>query len=283
MNPELQRPFIVNHIRKKKQDERLNFLLRQNSFTIVLVSSGYVHMDINQEAEIKLTSRDVCLITRSCFHKAHLGNDTSELWMLSLNLKNIYHKSLVQTAPPFLIFLVSLGYSQLRLSAQDFAILLQWFKLLAYRNQKPSIHPPGQKILTREIQILLRELREIYFRYTPEMKTEYPYKYFLVFRFLQLVETYFKTEHMVKFYASALYVSADHLSKIVKEVTHKSAKRCIEEKLIAKGMELLHHRISITEISSLLGFKTSSHFGYVFKKHTSFTPSDYRRQGFFPS
>ncbi|MBC9795367.1 AraC family transcriptional regulator [Sinomicrobium weinanense] len=279
MNSELHRPFTVEYIGNNKQKGKLDLLLKENGFNILLVNTGYLGM-ARKGTEIELASRDLCLLTKSYYNKAHIINDSSELWVLSLNLNYLYQRNLVKNAPSFLIFLISLGYSKITLRSTDFIILLQWFKLLILKYGKHYRNPLGKRFLDRKVLFLLRELREIYFSYVPEMKTEYQYKYFLVFRFLQLVETHFKSEHMVKFYANALHVSADHLSKVVKEVTHKPAKECIEEKLITVAMELLGKKEPINSISNILGFKTSSHFAYVFKKHTSFSPSDFRRQGF---
>lgn len=276
MNRKPQDAYVIDFITGQKHKTTLNTLLRTNYFTIIIVNAGYLHIVI-QEVKIQVNTKDVFIVTSIQRSWVTKSGKHSEIWVLSFNPPYFYGNPLEKNAPAFLIFLISLGYSKITLATPDFSILIQWFKLLYYKKAEPY-HMYAQKILFRETQILLGELREIYFNYTPEFKTEHQHKYTIVFRFLQHLELYFREQHGVQFYADSLYLSPDYLSRVVREVTRKSAKQCIEEKIIHTAKALLFENKAITRISTFLGFKTTSHFCYFFKKHTSLTPSSFRKQ-----
>lgn len=99
----------------------------------------------------------------------------------------------------------------------------------------------------------------------------------IIFSFFKSLEQNHKKEHQVKFYADALCITAGYLNKITKELTDKTTKQLIEEAVIIESKTLLHNKVlTISEIAEELHFGSCSSFSSFFKKHTSFSPSDYR-------
>lgn len=73
-------------------------------------------------------------------------------------------------------------------------------------------------------------------------------------------------------------LSSYHFIRVFKSCTGKTPYEYLLDIKIQKAVEMLnanHH--SITEISSLCGFSTPSHFTTVFKKKTGLTPSAYKK------
>jgi AraC family transcriptional activator of pobA len=82
----------------------------------------------------------------------------------------------------------------------------------------------------------------------------------------------------VSFYASELNVTPNHLNKSVKLSLGRSASVLIDEMLILEAKVLMQkNNISVSEIAFEIGFEDVSYFGRFFKKHTGFTPTEYRK------
>ena len=71
-------------------------------------------------------------------------------------------------------------------------------------------------------------------------------------------------------------VSSDHLSRVVKSLTGKTAKDFIQSKLIVESKRLLYFTdLSTKEIAYDLGFSESSNFSQFFKNQTGVSPSEF--------
>jgi AraC family transcriptional regulator, transcriptional activator of pobA len=99
----------------------------------------------------------------------------------------------------------------------------------------------------------------------------------LVFKFKNLVNNCYLTEKQVGDYAKKLFVSANTLNQAVKELTGKTAKEVIVEKIMQEAQKQLHYSTDdIAEIAFYLGFEEATHFIRFFKSQTSLTPKEYR-------
>lgn len=78
--------------------------------------------------------------------------------------------------------------------------------------------------------------------------------------------------------AGALYINGSYLARTFKQSTgmtllhYHHLVRCGEARDL-----LLHTDKSVSEIGSITGFATSSHFSHIFRKMMGCTPSEYRR------
>ncbi|RRD56972.1 AraC family transcriptional regulator [Tannerella forsythia] len=85
-------------------------------------------------------------------------------------------------------------------------------------------------------------------------------------------------------YAEQLHLSGEQLNTLCKTYTGTSAKQYILDlKITEAKRQLIYTSCNINEIAYSLGFDDSSYFSRIFKKKTSFSPSDflkkYRKQG----
>lgn len=98
-------------------------------------------------------------------------------------------------------------------------------------------------------------------------------------RFLESVRLYALTQKSAKFYAATLYVTPNHLNKCVKDCTGKPVSMHILDMVMLEAKVLLKQKpYNITEISDMLGFQNVSYFTRVFKKHSGYSPKDYREK-----
>jgi AraC-like DNA-binding protein len=96
--------------------------------------------------------------------------------------------------------------------------------------------------------------------------------------FRELIELNFRTEHNLQFYADGLFISADHLTRVVKSGTGKSAKELLQERIITEAKrELCFTSKTAKEIGYDLGFNEPAYFSTFFKNCTGFSPSTFRK------
>jgi len=99
----------------------------------------------------------------------------------------------------------------------------------------------------------------------------------LLREFKTLIEQNFREWHKMAGYASSLNVSAKHLSFTTKNLTGKTAKEMIQDRIILEAKRLLlHTNLSIKEVAYDLGFEEPLHFSSFFKKCTKQSPSDFK-------
>ena len=100
----------------------------------------------------------------------------------------------------------------------------------------------------------------------------------LVFEhFLRLVSEYHDRERNVSFYADHMGFTPKYLSKLIKEVSGRSAPEWIDSFVILEAKNMLKYSdCTIKEIVFRLNFPNQSVFYKYFKAHTGMTPSEYR-------
>lgn len=96
-------------------------------------------------------------------------------------------------------------------------------------------------------------------------------------RFKKLVEQYYKEMRSVNEYADKLNVSPNHLNRLIKQQSGKTASAIIQETLLLEAKSLLKYSDkTISEIAFELHFTDSSHFNHFFKQATGLSPKQYR-------
>ncbi len=99
----------------------------------------------------------------------------------------------------------------------------------------------------------------------------------IIRQFKQLLEDNFTQWHSAGSYAQQLFVTTDHLSKVLKLQTGKSAKEHIQSRITTAAKRLLYFSdLSNKEIAYQLGFSEPANFSAFFKKCTGKSPSSYR-------
>src|SRR5699024_4135452 len=96
----------------------------------------------------------------------------------------------------------------------------------------------------------------------------------LLSSFNQLVKLHFKESKSVRCYADQLHVSPNHLNKVVKRDTGKTASAIINQICILEAKVLLiQTNLDISQVALELGYEDTSYFSRFFKRHTEISPS----------
>jgi AraC family transcriptional activator of pobA len=97
-------------------------------------------------------------------------------------------------------------------------------------------------------------------------------------KFKDLVAEHYLTKRQVKEYADLLCITPNHLNKVIKKATGKTALDLIFEMLLMEAQVLLKQTdMNIAEIANYLRFEDTSYFSRFFKKHSGVTPVAYRK------
>ncbi|WP_136482492.1 helix-turn-helix domain-containing protein [Cognatitamlana onchidii] len=100
----------------------------------------------------------------------------------------------------------------------------------------------------------------------------------LLREFNMLVEAHFKAEHSVSYYADRLFKSPKTLSNNFAKL-NTSPLQIIHERIILEAKRLLMYTdMTAKEIAYKVGFEDASHLSRLFKKHTTLSPSDFKKQ-----
>lgn len=99
---------------------------------------------------------------------------------------------------------------------------------------------------------------------------------YLTNRFFADIESNFKTNRKISFYAQKLGITPKYLSFLVAKETGRTATRWIEEYTLLEAKKMLRSgKMTIYQIAYELSFSTPSHFGTFFRKHTGKTPKEF--------
>lgn len=101
----------------------------------------------------------------------------------------------------------------------------------------------------------------------------------LVQRYMALAEQHFREHRGLPFYAQALGVTPDHLSRTCRNVARQSALQMLHDRLMLEARRLLAYTpMSVLEVASTIGYQDPAYFSKFFARATGCSPSQYRTQ-----
>ena len=122
-------------------------------------------------------------------------------------------------------------------------------------------------------------LKQIQYQFSEKRNTQNLNHQIVTFKqFKSLVDENFTKNWALTKYASELNVTIHHLNSIIKSVCNKTTSEIISERIILEAKQFLQFSDeNISEISYTLGFEDSSYFARYFKKHTTYSPLEFRK------
>jgi AraC family transcriptional activator of pobA len=169
------------------------------------------------------------------------------------------------------------GQHAIPLNPEDLAIIQAlFFQIEQKKNSDLSNKLESIQALLRA---LLLEIEGLYDIKTKKEHNTYSRSYYLTEKFKELLAENFTEHREVSFYAEKLFITAKHLSQIMKNETGKTVSEIINEIVCLEAKVLLQTKaLSIAEISVHLNFATATFFGKFFKRNTGLSPLEYRKR-----
>ena len=97
--------------------------------------------------------------------------------------------------------------------------------------------------------------------------------------FKSAVDKHYRIEHSTTFYAKLLNITPDHLNRSIKAKLGKTSKEYIQTRITTEAKRLLYFTdLTNKEIGYKLGFNEPANFSAFFKKCTSLSPSNFKKQ-----
>lgn len=108
-----------------------------------------------------------------------------------------------------------------------------------------------------------------------EIKKGADLEYVMLFK--DLLETGYKKQKQVNYYAKQIIVTQKRLNQATTKVLGKPPKEIIDDRILLEAKRMLAHtNKSVKEISFDLGFEEPTNFIKYFRKHNNSTPTEFR-------
>jgi len=142
-----------------------------------------------------------------------------------------------------------------------------------------SANPPRFQVIKHLLLALLTQIDSDHTLQIAESKTV-SNSYTSTFdKFLKLVETNYKQDETVQFYADQLNTSARNLNLICRSVFDKSVSEIIEDRKLIEAKQLIvSSDKTISEIGFEVGYNEKSYFTRVFSKREGITPTEFKKK-----
>jgi AraC family transcriptional regulator, transcriptional activator of pobA len=147
-------------------------------------------------------------------------------------------------------------------------------------NQEVQEQKSGRETAIRMyLYLLLLAANRCYEKHVPNQPIENVPGSQLLTSYYKLIGEHFLEKRQVSEYAKLLNITPNHLNRVVKNITGKTASDAIDEMLVQEAKVLLRNTdLSAAEIAYQLDFSEPSAFNHFFKNLTTQTPLDYRKQ-----
>ena len=176
------------------------------------------------------------------------------------------------------------GYSSteaLHLSAQEVEVFRGVLTMIEQELHR-AIDKHTRELIVSNIELLLNYCLRFYDR---QFITREEINHSVVKKFIELLDDYISTKALhdglptVAYFADKCCLSNGYFGNLVRVETGRTAKDIISDHVLAYAKQLLNDEaLTITIISSRLGFEYPQHFVRFFKSHTGKTPSAYRNE-----
>lgn len=266
-------------------DDKFSKPIRLVGNVMVFCVKGSVHMSVNlNEYDVKegclvvLTDRDIVKVEKGSdddirdLHWVVIAMSQNFLTNLRVDFRKIMSESVALIESPVLHLDQNIrGYFEdyLRLIGKIANSELPMYKdaVRSLISSMVSI-AAGQWIADMN---RLRDKKVVKLNSRSEHKT-------LIFRqFIKSVSENYTQQRQVIFYADQLCMSPKYLSKLIKDVSGKSAPEWIDSYVLLEAKHLLKYSdMPIKEIVFRLNFSNQTVFYKYFKAHTGMTPTEFR-------
>lgn len=254
----------------------LNYPSKINSFSLLLVTSGIVRLNIDFQ-EVTLIQNDIVfLYPNNVLEFLEVSADSS---FQSLFLSVEYFTNLnFQMNSQEALDILSNNFSKIiSLCPTSVDNINFKFDRLRFLND-----PKNETIFTKEMQkgivnLVMYEIAGYVHKQQAQILKPFR-KEDIAIKFAQLVGQHYQSRRDVQFYADQIFVTRTHLTRTIKDVYHKNPKQIIEDKIISEAkILLLKSEFSINQVMTELRFHDQPTFTKFFKKKTGFSPNAYRK------
>ncbi len=201
-------------------------------------------------------------------------------WLLLVHPDFLWNTPLAKKIKEYEYFNYKINEA-LHLSNQEEGMIIGIMQSIAHEYQA-TIDQFSQEIIIAHLALLLTYSERFYQR---QFTTRKITNHNILNQFEELLSAYFSNGNSieralpsVQYFANELNVSANYLSRLLKNITGQSTRHFIHDKVIQLAKERLSTTdLSVSEIAYELGFEHLQSFSKLFKTKTNFSPSEFRQ------
>lgn len=243
-------------------------------FVLCIAGKGKVRINLNEYEVVPNTI--LAILPDHIMHGYEISSDFEALFLC---VTSQYAEQLsvnVHTLLPFV-----LGFRDtpiLALSEKEIGELREIYTLL-YKKVENASRFYDRRVIKALMTALLFEMLNVYRERNITSPKFHSRNDEIFHDFIHLVESEFKTNRSVAYYAQKLCITPKHLSAAVKTASGKTAGGWIDRYVVMSAKVLLGSSTkTIKEISSELNFANQSFFGKFFRQHVGISPNKFRSE-----
>ncbi|HBY66732.1 MAG TPA: hypothetical protein DEG69_02505 [Flavobacteriaceae bacterium] len=266
------------HISKNKYEEiPITYPFRTDDYSLIFVVKGEIKIQLNLR-EITIKSGEIIPVKPKVAVQLLKISKNLEIIGICFSVDFILKNSFTKIEFDKIEFFTRENVVKLKLSPTESKTTVSLSKLLKqYNNPKESGIPFKGELIKHTFGGLIFHCSSVFKKNNPNLELSVSRNEELAFRFLKLLNDNFKAEKSVQFYADVLSITSGHLSKVLKEVSGKTAGQLIVDTVIMEAKILLGNpSLSIAQVADELQFSDQSFFGKYFKKYSGLSPSQFR-------
>lgn len=249
---------------------------RTDFLTILVITGGEVSFSLNLKKYTGVKN-DLIVAAPNAVKQMHKVTSNTTLSVVSFTAGFLGKMGMPDNMTELFDYFTSKFSPLWKLKQKEATFILKLIDELFNRNAMMDKHPYGKELLYHSFQIFLYELKALSMQFAESSSTAVSRKESLVMNFTSLVQKQFKSERNLQQYAQQLFITPKYLTETVKEITGKNAGEIIDNFVVLEAKILLDNpKLSIGEITEMLHFSDQSFFGKYFKRHTGFSPKEFR-------
>ncbi|WP_111307485.1 helix-turn-helix domain-containing protein [Confluentibacter sediminis] len=266
------------HLSKNKFKEiPIGYPFRGNSYAFLLVVKGSLKIQLNLLRYTIKNSEIIVVNPQTVTHIQEMSNNL-EIAIINFNVDFVLRDAIGKNDIDTLDIFTANSIPKLKLSKDDLKMFISVSKILERNNRFGKNTPYNGEIITHCFNLLVYHYASLLKIEFPDLEANLTRQERLALRFLKLLNENFKRERTVQFYADILCLTPGYLSKVLKTISKKTAGQLIDEAVIMEAKLLLKNQtLSVSEVANELQFSDQSFFGKYFKKHTGYSPSEFRK------
>lgn len=270
---------IIDNLEEKSyehiEQQDKSFPIQLDMNVCFLCTSGQIDLEIDLNM-YTLHEGDAAMILTGSFLRVIRIKDSARIAFIAINSDFLKYVGDVKTVIEHVNKVKRMPVSHMEPDMMEESLMI-------YNEIKKKLSNPDyrfkEEVAKSYIQIMLCNFfdRFVLKNETTEEQAPKSRKEELFKNFIKLVKDNYLNHRSITFYADKLCVSPKYLSSVVHKVSEKYATDWINQYVILEAKSMLRMEdTNIKDVSNHLNFANQSFFAKFFKKHTGYTPKEYK-------
>lgn len=270
---------IIDNLEEKSyehiEQQDKSFPIQLDMNVCFLCTSGQIDLEIDLNM-YTLHEGDAAMILTGSFLRVIRIKDSARIAFIAINSDFLKYVGNVKTVIEHVNKVKRMPVSHMEPDMMEESLII-------YNEIKKKLSNPDyrfkEEVAKSYIQIMLCNFfdRFVQKNETTEEQAPKSRKEELFKNFIKLVKDNYLNHRSITFYADKLCVSPKYLSSVVHKVSEKYATDWINQYVILEAKSMLRMEdTNIKDVSNHLNFANQSFFAKFFKKHTGYTPKEYK-------